>query len=159
VVHCSNLVLALVATLLSIWFRISTALTEILVGTVAQLDYRRPGWHGSAGAKSPWIGFLAGTGAISLRFWRAPNSTPRYSGPSGRRPSRSDWSVSPAPFWEQRGRAFPPGLDCARELAAGVALSTTSIAVVYTVMLELGLTERILAKASWRLALLMTSAR
>jgi glutathione-regulated potassium-efflux system ancillary protein KefC len=29
--------LALVATLLSIWFRISTALTEIVVGTVAQL--------------------------------------------------------------------------------------------------------------------------
>jgi hypothetical protein len=31
------LVLALVATLLSIWFRISTALSEIVVGTVAQL--------------------------------------------------------------------------------------------------------------------------
>jgi hypothetical protein len=31
------LVLALVATMLSIWFRISTALSEIVVGTVAQL--------------------------------------------------------------------------------------------------------------------------
>ena len=31
------LILALVATLLSIWFRISTALSEIVVGTVAQL--------------------------------------------------------------------------------------------------------------------------
>ena len=29
--------LALLATLLAIWFRISTALTEIVVGTVAQL--------------------------------------------------------------------------------------------------------------------------
>ena len=29
--------LALVATLLAIWFRISTALSEIVVGTVAQL--------------------------------------------------------------------------------------------------------------------------
>ena len=29
--------LALVATLLSIWFRIATALSEIVVGTVAQL--------------------------------------------------------------------------------------------------------------------------
>jgi hypothetical protein len=29
--------LALVATLLAIWFKISTALTEIVVGTVAQL--------------------------------------------------------------------------------------------------------------------------
>jgi glutathione-regulated potassium-efflux system ancillary protein KefC len=29
--------LALIATLLAIWFKISTALTEIVVGTVAQL--------------------------------------------------------------------------------------------------------------------------
>jgi glutathione-regulated potassium-efflux system ancillary protein KefC len=29
--------LALIATLLSIWFRIATALSEIVVGTVAQL--------------------------------------------------------------------------------------------------------------------------
>jgi nucleotide-binding universal stress UspA family protein len=31
---------ALVATLLAIWFKISTALTEIVVGTVAQIVHR-----------------------------------------------------------------------------------------------------------------------
>jgi glutathione-regulated potassium-efflux system ancillary protein KefC len=33
--------LALLATLLAIWFRISTALTEIVVGTVAQQISKR----------------------------------------------------------------------------------------------------------------------
>lgn len=34
--------LALVASLLSIWFRISTALSEIVVGTIAQLIIGAP---------------------------------------------------------------------------------------------------------------------
>lgn len=59
--------LALVATLLAIWFRVSTALSEIVVGTVAQLIV---GVRGGAtlGGQTPWITFLAGTGAIVLTF-------------------------------------------------------------------------------------------
>jgi Kef-type K+ transport system membrane component KefB len=60
--------LALVATLLSIWFRISTALTEIVVGTVAQLIIGATVGAAALGVKAPWIGFLAGTGAIVLTF-------------------------------------------------------------------------------------------
>ena len=61
--------LALIATLLAIWFRISTALSEIVVGTVAQLIIGAViGIHGGLGAKTNWIGFLAGTGAIVLTF-------------------------------------------------------------------------------------------
>jgi len=33
--------LALLATLLSIWLRIATAISEIVIGTVAQAHYRR----------------------------------------------------------------------------------------------------------------------
>ena len=62
------LVLALVATLLSIWFRISTALSEIVVGTVAQLIIGAVVGTEALGAKSSWIAFLAGTGAIVLTF-------------------------------------------------------------------------------------------
>ena len=47
-------VLALVATLLSIWFRISTALSEIVVGTVAQLINRCVVGTEALGAKSDW---------------------------------------------------------------------------------------------------------
>src|SRR5580765_8572296 len=60
--------LALIATLLAIWFKISTALTEIVVGTVAQLIIGAVFGSMSLGAKSPWITFLAGTGAIVLTF-------------------------------------------------------------------------------------------
>jgi nucleotide-binding universal stress UspA family protein len=47
--------LALVATLLAIWFRISTALTEIVVGTVAQLIIGAFVVQGGLGAKTGWI--------------------------------------------------------------------------------------------------------
>ena len=60
--------LALVATLLAIWFKISTALTEIVVGTVAQLFIGALVGPMGLGAKSEWITFLAGTGAIVLTF-------------------------------------------------------------------------------------------
>ena len=60
--------LALVATLVAIWFRISTALSEIVVGTVAQLVIGALFVHTELGGKTSWISFLAGTGAIVLTF-------------------------------------------------------------------------------------------
>src|ERR1700675_1455291 len=60
--------LALVATLLAIWFKVSTALSEIVVGTVAQLIVVVLLGGAGLGAQTPWIGFLAGTGAIVLTF-------------------------------------------------------------------------------------------
>ena len=60
--------LAVVSTLLGNWFKISVALTEIVVGTIAQLVIVsfvvKSGLAGSTG----WISFLAGTGAIVLTF-------------------------------------------------------------------------------------------
>jgi Kef-type K+ transport system membrane component KefB len=60
--------LALAATLLAIWFKISTALTEIVVGTVAQLVAVAYFAQGGLLGNTPWITFLAGTGAIVLTF-------------------------------------------------------------------------------------------
>jgi Kef-type K+ transport system membrane component KefB len=60
--------LALLATLLAIWFKISTALTEIIVGTVAQFVVMTFIGHGGLGAKTGWIAFLAGTGSVVLTF-------------------------------------------------------------------------------------------
>ncbi|HEV2486034.1 MAG TPA: cation:proton antiporter, partial [Terracidiphilus sp.] len=62
------LLLALIATMLSIWFRISAALSEIVVGTVAQLILGAVIGTEALGVKSAWITFLAGTGAIVLTF-------------------------------------------------------------------------------------------
>lgn len=75
--------LALIATLLSIWFRIATALSEIVVGTVAQLLIGA--FIGTTiGSDTSWVRFLSGTGAIVLTFLAGaeldPNAffIPRY---------------------------------------------------------------------------------
>jgi glutathione-regulated potassium-efflux system ancillary protein KefC len=44
--------LALIATLVAIWFKISTALSEIVVGTVAQLIIGAFFVHGELGTKT-----------------------------------------------------------------------------------------------------------
>src|SRR5271170_5314825 len=140
--------LALVATLLAIWFKISTALTEIVVGTVAQLVVGAFIVQGGLGAKSEWITFLAGTGAIVLTFLAGAELDPVIF--------RTKWKEAvvvglvgfTGPFlgctavahyvlhWTNRSSWL-----------AGVALSTTSVAVVYAVMLELGLNKTEFGKA------------
>src|ERR1035437_4286643 len=60
--------LALVATLLAIWLHISTAPTEIVIGTVAQLAIGASFARGGLLGSTEWITFLAGTGAIVLTF-------------------------------------------------------------------------------------------
>jgi len=60
--------LALIATLLSIWLRISTALSEIVVGTIAQVIIGAAIRGAVPGTDDPWIKFLSGAGAILLTF-------------------------------------------------------------------------------------------
>jgi glutathione-regulated potassium-efflux system ancillary protein KefC len=131
--------LALIATLLGIWFKISTALTEIVVGTVAQLIVGAFVVQGGLGSKSDWITFLAGTGAIVLTFLAGAELDPAIF--------RTKWKES---MIIGLVGFIGPFLGCAAvahyilhwtarsSWLAGVALSTTSVAVVYAVMLELG---------------------
>ena len=58
--------LALIATLIAIWFHMSTALSEIVVGTLAQLIIGAAFGRGGLLGNTEWITFLAGTGAIVL---------------------------------------------------------------------------------------------
>src|SRR5271168_4061363 len=60
--------LALVASLLAIWLRISTALSEIVVGTIAQLIIGAAIGSAVLGTDESWIKFLSGIGAIVLTF-------------------------------------------------------------------------------------------
>jgi glutathione-regulated potassium-efflux system ancillary protein KefC len=140
--------LALIATLLAIWFKISTALTEIVVGTVAQLIIGALVGKIGLGASSEWITFLAGTGAIVLTFLAGAELDPVIF--------RTKWKeatvVGLVGF-------FGPFLGCTAvahyvlhwsvrsSWLAGVALSTTSVAVVYAVMLELGFNKTEFGKA------------
>ncbi|MGO9897474.1 MAG: cation:proton antiporter [Bryobacteraceae bacterium] len=134
------LILALIATLLSIWFRISTALSEIVVGTVAQLIIGALIGTELLGARSAWVGFLAGTGAIVLTFLAGAELDPAIF--------RTKWKEAMvvglvgffAPFLGAAAVAhFVLKWSIPASWLAGVALSTTSVAVVYAVMLELGL--------------------
>ncbi len=131
--------LALVATLLAIWFKISTALTEIVVGTAAQLIFGAFIVQGGLAAKSEWISFLAGTGAIVLTFLAGAELDPTIF--------RTKWKESTViglvgfigPFLGCTAVAhYVLHWTTRSSWLAGVALSTTSVAVVYAVMLELG---------------------
>src|SRR5260370_19160835 len=131
--------LALAASLISIWAAISVALIEIMVGAVAGNVIGLP--------LSPWVNYLAGFGAILLTFLAG---------------TEVDADVVRRNFGASVGVGFvsflAPYLGCllaARYMLgwswpeaqiAGIALSTTSVAVVYAVMVETGLNKTELGK-------------
>lgn len=142
------LLLALVAVLIGNWLHVSTALSEIVVGTVAQLAIGALAGGETLGAKAPWITFLAGTGAIVLTFLAGAELDPDVF--------RAKWKESTAvglagffgPFLGATMVAhYVLAWPWRPSWLAGVALSTTSVAVVYAVMLELGFNRTTYGKA------------
>jgi len=133
--------LALIATLLSIWFRIATALSEIVVGTVAQLIIGAL-IGTTLGSDVPWIKFLSGTGAIVLTFLAGAELDPVIFKEKWKEATAIGLVSFLAPFLGCAAVAYYM-LDWTVRASwlAGVALSTTSVAVVYAVMLELGLNK------------------
>ncbi|MBF0506915.1 MAG: cation:proton antiporter [Nitrospirae bacterium] len=133
--------LALIATLLSIWFRIATALSEIVVGTVAQLIIGAL-IGTTLGSDVPWIKFLSGTGAIVLTFLAGAELDPVVFKAKLKEASAIGFISFLAPFLGCTAAAYYLIHWTVRaSWLAGVALSTTSVAVVYAVMLELGLNK------------------
>jgi glutathione-regulated potassium-efflux system ancillary protein KefC len=147
--------LARIASLVSIWFRGSTALTEIIIGIVAQLTIGaiigsgvldtndiwvkfRSG-TGVLGTDDIWVKFLSGAGAILLTFLAGAELDPSIF----KRKWKEATTVGLASF-------FFPFLGCATAAhyflgwgvmpswLAGIAMSTTSAAIVYAVTLEFG---------------------
>jgi glutathione-regulated potassium-efflux system ancillary protein KefC len=127
--------LALAAALASIWLRVATSLSEILVGTLAGAVLG----VAALGVDQDWVKFLAGAGAILLTFLAGAEIDPD----AFRRQWKEASAVGLVSF-------FAPFLGCAAgaywllgwneqaSLLAGIAMSTTSVAVVYAVMLEFG---------------------
>ena len=132
--------LALVATLLSIWFRIATALSEIVVGTVAQLVIGALIGGAALGTSESWIKFLSGTGAIVLTFLAGAELDPVVFRRRWKEATLVGLAGFLAPFFGCTAIAyFVLHWSAPASWLCGVALSTTSVAVVYAVMLELGL--------------------
>jgi glutathione-regulated potassium-efflux system ancillary protein KefC len=132
--------LALVATLLSIWLRVANAMSEIIVGTVAQLIIGAALGATALGTDQSWIKFLASTGAVVLTFLAGAELDPQIM--------RREWKQAvviglvafTAPFLGCAAVArYALGWSSDSSWLAGIALSTTSVAVVYAVMLESGL--------------------
>ena len=134
--------LALVATLLSIWLRVATALSEIVVGTVAQLVIGALLGGAVLGTDQSWIKFLSGTGAILLTFLAGAELDPAVFRLKWKEASVVGLASFAAPFLGCTAVAYwLLHWSGPASWLAGVAMSTTSVAVVYAVMLELGLNQ------------------
>jgi Kef-type K+ transport system membrane component KefB len=131
--------LAFIASVLSIRFGISVALVEIAAGVVAGNFL---GFH-----PTDWINFLATFGAGLLTFLAGAEIDPE-SLRSHLRASLTIGIVSfLVPFLGAWAFAYwVSGWDYHGALIAGIALSTTSVAVVYAVMVETGLSSTDLGK-------------
>jgi Kef-type K+ transport system membrane component KefB len=131
--------LALIATLLAIWFKISTALSEIVVGTVAQLIIGVIVGPNALASSSAWVTFLAGTGAIVLTFLAGAEIDPDVFKAKWKECLVVGLASFAAPFLGAAAAThWLLGWPADASWLAGVAMSTTSVAVVYAVMLELG---------------------
>ena len=131
--------LALVAALLSIWLRIATALSEILVGTVAQLIIGAMVGTATLGADETWIRFLSSTGAVILTFLAGAELDPVVFRRKWKEAGAIGFISFLAPFLGCAAAAhYLLGWGVMQSWLAGIAMSTTSVAVVYAVMLEFG---------------------
>ena len=131
--------LALVATLLSIWLRVATAMSEIVVGAIAQLLIGAFVGGAVLGVGESWVTFLAGTGAIVLTFLAGAELDPRVLRMKWKEASAIGLVSFVAPFLGCTAVAYwILGWSVPASWLAGIAMSTTSVAVVYAVMLEFG---------------------
>lgn len=140
--------LALAATLLSIRLRVATALSEIVVGTVAQLLIGAVAGTALLGTNESWITFLSAAGAVFLTFLAGAELDPRVLRSKWRETGVIGLVSFAAPFVGCATYAhYWLGWSSQASWLTGVAMSTTSVAVVYAVMLELGLNTTGFGKA------------
>ncbi len=131
--------LALAAALGSAQFGISVALIEILTGFLAGNTFHL--------STTPWIDFLAGAGSVLLTFLAGAEIDPDVL----RTNLHESLTIGFFSFLAPALGAFAAaywifGWNLHAAEIAGVALSTTSVAVVYAVMVESGRNETELGK-------------
>jgi len=141
------LALAVMSALIAFYLRLSIALVEICVGVcVAAIS----GWIDlgeTLGTNSEWVRFLAAVGAVLLTFLAGAELDPHVM-----RVKLAEVSVVGlvgfvAPFLGCAAVAFYIlGWNAQASWLCGVALSTTSMAVVYAVMLETGFNKTAFGK-------------
>jgi glutathione-regulated potassium-efflux system ancillary protein KefC len=129
--------LALIASVIAHRYRLSTALVEIIVGMIAGSLLATFGEYSVFGVQEPWVKAFAGIGAIFLTFLAGAELDPDVF----RMKWREAAAIGVASFllpaigcWA--AAHYLLGWDNSAALLAGIALAATSVAVVYTVMME-----------------------
>ncbi len=131
--------LAIIAGLLSVWLRVSTALSEIVVGTAAQLIIGAAVGSTVLGTDESWVKFLAGIAAIVLTFLAGAELDPAVFKLKWKEAAAVGLASFFFPFLGCAAAAhYLLGWEVMPSWLAGVAMSTTSVAVVYAVMIEFG---------------------
>lgn len=131
--------LALIATLVAIKFRVATALSEIVIGTIAQLLIGATLGTALLAGDASWLKFLAGAGAIMLTFLAGAELDPAVFRRQWKQATVIGVVSFAAPFLGCAALArWGLGWSPQASWLAGIAMSTTSVAVVYAVMLEFG---------------------
>lgn len=134
--------LAVVSAIVAYHLRISIALVEICVGIVASAVASRMGMIELLGPNQDWIRFLASSGAVLLTFLAGAELDPEVIRTKWREVSVIGLVGFLAPFLGCAAVAhYLLHWSARASLLCGVALSTTSMAVVYAVMLETGLNK------------------
>jgi glutathione-regulated potassium-efflux system ancillary protein KefC len=136
------LLISVAAAVIAYHLDISIALVEIIIGIVAAAVADHFFGAGSLGGSQPWLQFLASAGAVLLTFLAGAELDPQVIRTKLREVSVVGIVGFAAPFAGGTGVShFLLGWSLPSSLLAGIALSTTSMAVVYAVMLETGLNK------------------
>ncbi len=133
------LALAVVSSVIAYHLKISIALIEICVGVAAAAVASRLGLFDALGTNEPWLKFLASSGAVLLTFLAGAELEPEVIRGKWKEVSLVGLIGFLAPFLGCAALAYwGLGWDLRASWLGGIALSTTSMAVVYAVMLETG---------------------
>jgi Kef-type K+ transport system membrane component KefB len=133
------LALAVVSALVASSLRVSIALVEICVGVGAAAATGSFGLGDVLAVNSEWVRFLAASGAVVLTFLAGAELDPDVIKTKLTEVSVVGLVGFFAPFLGCAAIAYYGlGWDAKASWLCGIALSTTSMAVVYAVMLETG---------------------
>jgi Kef-type K+ transport system membrane component KefB len=133
---------AVLSTILANLLKISMALMEIIVGAAIGYAAFRLGLTEQLSLNADWLKFCAGVGAIMLTFLAGAELNPDVMKSKIKEVSIIGLIGFFAPFAGCSLIAYYLlGWSLMASLLCGIALSTTSMAVVYAVMLEYGLNK------------------
>ncbi|HBT46786.1 MAG TPA: potassium transporter Kef [Peptococcaceae bacterium] len=134
--------LAVLSAIIAYHLRISIALVEICVGIIAAAVAAAFGKVEALGSDQEWLRFLASSGAVLLTFLAGAELERDVMQKKLKEVTVVGLVGFFAPFLGCTAVAYYLlGWNWQASLLAGVALSTTSMAVVYAVMLETGLNK------------------